>query len=385
MRFMTAPMLAVATLTATFSPAQHTWAEEPDSQLRVSGDLRFRAEWDWDSRRANGAKRDDRGRARIRARIAVRIEPNDQFEFLTRFRTGSRASQQSPHVTVADFSGNPTGTQEVVIDKWYVKAKGKVAEARAWLWGGRNSLPFWKQNELLWDDDVTPAGVAGGAEFDLRAGKLAVAAGYLLLPDGIDHFHGNGVPVQFAYSGGLEELQWHMAAGVLLIDGEPGARNLRMGNGARDYTIWNGSLQVVRKFLGVPAIFGADVYSNSEGYSAGEIARDFSAASGVGKDDTDGFVLSLRVKNLGNEGQWQLGYYYADIEALAVHASYAQDDWMRWGSSSQTDASDFKGHEFRVGWSPMKNWQLLARLYTVEAQNSPQDGNRFRFDINWKF
>jgi len=27
----------------------------------------------------------------------------------------------------------------------------------------------------------------------------------------------------------------------------------------------------------------------------------------------------------------------------------------------------------------------MARLYLVDAITSPQDGNRFRVDLNWKF
>ena len=85
------------------------------------------------------------------------------------------------------------------------------------------------------------------------------------------------------------------------------------------------------------------------------------------------------------QGDWLLGYYYADIETLAVNSSFAQDDWMRWGSATDTRGSDFHDHEFRFGYVLPWKWKVLARLYMVESNNNPEDGNRFRIDFNRKF
>ncbi len=48
--------------------------------LDFYGDFRFRFEEDWDSARSSGALRSDRARARIRARIGLKITPNDVFQ-----------------------------------------------------------------------------------------------------------------------------------------------------------------------------------------------------------------------------------------------------------------------------------------------------------------
>jgi len=109
--------------------------------LDIFGDFRFRFEQDWDSKDTSGVKRDDRARARIRTRIGIKITPNDFFEFSARLRSGDKNSQQSPHITVEDFSGNDNGERGAVIDKWYMKLKND----HLWVWGGRNGIPFWKQ------------------------------------------------------------------------------------------------------------------------------------------------------------------------------------------------------------------------------------------------
>lgn len=105
-------------------------------------------------------------------------------------------------------------------------------------------------------------------------------------------------------------------------------------------------------------------------------------------DDTDetlGFVLSAQLGQLKDRHDWLVGYYYAYIETFSVNASYAQDDWVRFGSGAQTDSSDFKGHEIRLGYALSKNINLLARLYLVDAITTGQDGSRFRLDLNWRF
>ena len=68
-----------------------------------------------------------------------------------------------------------------------------------------------------------------------------------------------------------------------------------------------------------------------------------------------------------------------------MNASFAQDDWVRWGSSTQTDSSDLKGHEFRYAQQLTRSLQVMVRLYLVKAITSVQDGNRVRVDLNYRF
>jgi hypothetical protein len=86
---------------------------------------------------------------------------------------------------------------------------------------------------------------------------------------------------------------------------------------------------------------GADVFHNFMDYDAADVAP-FPASDA---DQTLGYVFSVLLGQLKNHHDWVLGYYYAHIETFAVNASYAQDDWIRFGSSTQTDSSDFRGHE----------------------------------------
>jgi putative porin len=344
------------------------------------GDFRFRFEEDWNSTRSSGTERSDRARARIRGRIGMKISPNDFFQINTRLRTGNKDNQQSPHWTMADFSNNDTGTHALVFDKWY----GKLKKDHLWAWGGRNGIPIWKQNELLWDDDATVIGGAVGAKnYALGPGKLSLNTGYVLLPDGMRENHGEMAIGQLAYSSKFNNIGWTAAGGVLALNGDSSTPdNLRQGNGNRDYTIWVGNLQAKTEISGFPVSLGFDYMHNSEDYTAAELVG---TPTGTTNDDTDGYVFQIRIGKNKKLGDWLIGYSYADIETLAVNASYAQDDWMRWGSSKQTDASDFHGHEIRAAYVLPWKWKVLARFYSVESNLNPQDGNRFRIDFNRKF
>ena len=126
---------------------------------------------------------------------------------------------------------------------------------------------------------------------------------------------------------------------------------------------------------------GLDLAYNLKSYSPND-PDPFTAAN---HDQKTGAVVSVRFGNPSKLGGFVIGYYYPWIETFAVHASYAEDDWLRVGNQTQTAASDFQGHEIRGGYAPVKNMLLLARLYIVDAITTIQDGSRFRFDFNYEF
>ena len=121
--------------------------------------------------------------------------------------------------------------------------------------------------------------------------------------------------------------------------------------------------------------------NNFKDYNAADVAPLAVANQG----ETFGYALSATLGQLKKKHDWLVAYTYAHIETLAVNASFAQDDWVRFGSGPQTDASDFEGHEARVAYAVSKNINLMARLYFVEAITTSQNGNRFRMDVNWRF
>ncbi len=331
--------------------------------FKLYGDFRARLEADWDSRTPDGTERDDRTRIRVRARLGVEYAASERLVFGARLRSGSDFSQQSPHVTVVDLDGNDTGDADFNLDKWFLKAKGE----KAWVSIGRDGLPLWKPDEMAWDDDVTPAGVAFGTRSGRGGRGFEATAGYFSLPAGMRKFSGNLGLAQVVF-----RRKGLTVAGALLdVDADPADPDgalLLSGNGARDYRIWVASLEAK---LG-RWTFGVDGLHNGESYPASEPLR----------DEVDGVVASLEVDS--GHG-WRAAWVFARIEALAVHSSYAQDDWVRWGSATQTRATDLEGHELRFVKDLADGQNLTLRLFLAEALTSVEDGSRFRADWNVRF
>lgn len=349
---------------------------DSNTNLTVYADLRLRYEVDWDSHTPAGAERDDRHRGRIRARAGFDYRFSNAWSVGSRLRTGDSRSQQSPHLSFVNDDG-PRDELDFVLDRYFLQYKeGKVTS-----WAGRNIFPFWQQNELLWDEDVTPTGLAATYAEKIGKGTLTGVAGGFYLPDGGYDLNGQMLAGQLRYALPLGPGQFTAASGLFFMNGNDGANNLLDRNGERDYLIGAVNAQWSQPVNNYPLTFGADLFHNFKDYGAAETAP-FPAGD---SDEDLGYVLSVTYGQLKERHDWLVGYYWAHIETFAVNASYAQDDWHRFGTPTQTRASDFEGHEFRVAYAVSKNINLVGRLYLVDAITTQQDGNRFRLDFNWRF
>lgn len=346
-------------------------------KLKLSGDARLRLERDWDSTQSNGTKRDDRDRVRGRLRFGFDYQYSETVTFGGRLRTGSRESQQSPHVTF----GDDFRPKEINVDKLYIRAK--VGEG--WVWGGKNTFPFWTQNELFWDDDVTPEGVAAGYRLKLgSSGRLDLTAGAFVLdnPEASNDFSDKArlLGGQVAGAWKLPQADLTAAVGYFAFRDNPKVANPALLD--LDYRIWVLGLQAAVRGLPKPLVLGVDYMKNTEDYPSTLFNR----------DETTGYMFSAAYGELKKKSDWLLGYYYAHIEKYAVVPYFAQDDWLRWGTATQTRSSNFQGHEFRVAYALGPKWNLMARLYLVKGialesatAVAREDGKRFRVDLNIGF
>ena len=368
---------AILLLSATVSSRAATGIgfldQNPD--LTISADARVRYESDWDSHTSAGVPRTDRERGRLRARVGASYKLSPEWSVGGRFRTGSHQSQQSPHLTFTANDG-PSDDLEGSFDKYFIQYKAGAVTA----WAGRNSPLFWQQNEFTLDEDITPTGVNVAFESKPGTGAITTSLGAFALPDGATRLSGKLVAGQLKYVLPLKPSQFTLAASLYDFDGERGARFLRNRNGERDYLIGVLSAQWSTPIQGRPLVFGVDLIENFHDYSAAETAPFLPLNAG----ETSGYVFSVQFGQLKQAKDWMVGYFYAHIETFAVNAAYSEDDWARFGSATQSDLTDIKGHEFRAAYAISKNINIMARLFLVEAITTVQDGKRFRLDLNWK-
>jgi hypothetical protein len=351
-----------------------------DPRVSVNVDLRGRFESDVDSTREDGTRRDDRHRGRVRGRLEVRVRPARSLLVLARLRTGSPFSQQSPHLTIVDFTGGTADRASGLPDRFLVQHSAGPLQS----WIGRNEFPFWTQNELFWDRDVTLPGGFVSYRRPIGAMWLHTRAGYFGLPDGAVAIRGRMAAGQVSAGSSLSEhWSWQGAVGLYDMQGAARSRHLLTGDGTRDYRIAIASFQFTRAVDGAAVgtvRLGADLVQN--------VRAGAGAAAPQGVRSGSGLVLMTIVGGRVRPGAakaWEIGHTFAHIEKRAINPSYAQDDWVRWGSPTQTSSSDLRGHEASARYWLSRNVDCHARAFLVRSISTLQNGTRFRFDVNWRF
>ena len=369
------------------SPAQAQTDEDGPALFDPYGDFRLRIEQDWDSRQGDGTERDDRLRLRFRLRGGLLVNLSDRWSARVQVRSGPHKSQQSPHITIYDFDGGASGPWEFNFDYWYASYRTENLE----VWAGRNELSFQHQDDLFLIDNVTFAGVGGSYRQGLGGGALTLLANYVALPVGMRDFSGTSVIGQVAYERDWESVGFMAATGVFASRADPDdpvGEQLLTENNARDYDLINLQLQLRARAFGHPVRRGASYSHNFQDYSAAPVG----SFSEFHQDDRDGYVVEVLWGQSGNANDWQIGYYYSHVEALAANSSYIEDDWARWGTSTQARLTNMKGSEFRVLYTIGPRQNIFARLFFVDAVDLLQpgdialeDGKRFRLEYNIAF
>lgn len=391
-----------------------------EKKLNFYGDFRFRPEYDWNSNNATSSsndgigKRKDRFRLRYRMRFGFVYDWNTDIKIGMRLRTGVPSSIQSPHV---NFGYKGLGMVPFNLDKIFFRYDRGVY----WGWVGKNSFPFWTQNELFWDDDVTPEGLVFGMKYKVSAAELSPTIAY---------FMANNIPVEgntsFPFNGSGEGLGNGDNYGAILgaqlklllksinyqgiaSVGYYGMNDIftstelsKDATGstdpylALDYKFLMASLQYKSFFISEkwPIILGYDIVNNLEDYTGDEYTDVFNALGFRDelKDEKTSHTASLAIGRSKIKGDWLFAYHYAHKEMFSVVSYFTEDDWVRWGNIHANRNTNFKGHEIRFVYTIAENFNIIARYYAVEAlerRSSSDDqlesGNRFRVDFNIKF
>ncbi|MBI4242419.1 MAG: hypothetical protein HY613_11955 [Candidatus Rokubacteria bacterium] len=179
---------------------------------------------------------------------------------------------------------------------------------------------------------------------------------------------------------GLKPVDLATVAGYYSFSDNPGTTDTALAD--LDYGIWVVGARATFKGTKKPLSVGDDYMRNTKSYPS----TLFNA------DQKTGYVFALNLGRLKDKKDWLIGYYYAHIEKFAVVARLAQDDWLRWGSTTDTRSSNFEGHEIRLAYAFGPSWNVMLRVYSVEgielesaAAVTQEDGKRARLDFNIAF
>ncbi len=354
-----------------------------DKKLQFSGDFRFRVEHDWDSQKGDGTYRDDRSRLRYRFRLQAKYKHKQWAEVGARIRNGNLNDQQGPHTTLGGDEGEFSTTQ-IGLEKVYFLARHKHLSG----WIGKNTFPFYKQNEVFWNDNVFPEGIALKYQVVLNSKLLSAieaSAGHFVIASNNKTFD------EDSYLQGIQlQLKDVFDQKLTLYPSFFYFNQLsnlpdKKGDFKLDYAIVNMGL-AYKLPTKMNIVFGVDLYKNLEDINSPEIPTSLT-------NEKEGYVVNIKFGKLKKANDWLLNIYYAQIEKYAIVDYFAQNDWGRFDYSSfgatGSRLSNTKGFEVRVGYAINERMNLIFRGYHIEQIQKEADfletGSRARLDFNFKF
>ncbi len=352
------------------------------SRLSFEADFRFRVEQDWDSKKPDGTLRDDRTRLRYRLRAGATYKAK-WYQAGLRIRTGNPGKQQDPQLTLGD-GFKEFGTLPIGLEKAYFQGNWETF----YFWIGKNTYPFEKNNELFWSDNVFPEGISLSKTFNVSSGVIdfvSIKGGHYIIGISNKSLSNDSYFQGFQASTSLLEKRIALFPSFYLFKNVP---NIPDGNDTYllDYAIAHlgTKIKVLKK---APLRVELDYYSNLQDYNTNDsIPNNF-------KGEKTGYVIGLKYGDLSNKGDWAFSSTYANLQQYSAVDFLAQNDWARWdySSSGSPDGrlTNLNGIELVAGYKIDEKINLVVKYYFVE-QLIPlgavkENGNRIRFDIDFKF
>ncbi len=350
-------------------PETLKWVEK----LKFYGDFRYR--YENVSRESSGTEADAVNRNRIRVRLGLTAQVNDETTFDMRLATGK--------------SDDPTSTNQNMGDSWTYKGIWLDRAYMTWKPGsveglsvllGKLGNPFVTvgKNQLIWDSDLSMEGIA--AQYNLKlsdATSLFANAGgfYVRLDDSdtdsISMFGAQGgVTHKFnddnKLTAGIGYFDYGNLVGETYLLGTSSKGNSYNGGYLYDYNLFETFAEYGTKIAGLPVSIYGDYVVNT--------------ASQV-KDDT-GWLIGTSINKCKDPGSWEFSYDYRDLERDAVVGTFSDSDFIGGGT-------DGKGHRFGVTYQLAKNTQAGISYFMNDKYNTTtkdyDNYNRLQLDMMVKF
>jgi hypothetical protein len=314
------------------------WAEK----VKLEGDVRFRYE---DTNNPDGAG-ETANRLRIRARVGAYADINEQTKAGFRIVSTTGDATSTNQTLSNNFESRDVGWDLAYIDFAPTALGGDTNFIF-----GKMKQPWVKVNDVIWDGDTNPEGVAVTSDFKMDGFTLTPSVGYYVLQD-----NGN---LSFTEDSHLVHAQFAVKMGKkdktkfgLSYFGFENANSVN--DEERMYELFGET-----PIPGTPLTAFGSYVTNNNADAAG--------------DDDNAFSLGAKAKF----GDFKTSYEYRDLGINAVNANFANSDFV----------SDSDGHILKAGYKIDENFDLGATYFITEdnAGNDTRDRNRFQLDLKAKF
>jgi hypothetical protein len=369
---------AVETKQTAALPDSLKWAEN----IKLSGDFRYRHE-SIDAQ-SSGDNLPGTNRNRIRARLGIDVKVNDEWDLGFRLATGA-ADPASTNQSLE----NGFGKKDIWLDLAYFNWHPKKIE-RLNVYGGKMPLPFYRagNNQLIWDDDVNPEGIAAkyiiplnesdnlyvnGGGFWLKADEGATGGAAIW---GLQSYVKHDFENKDYLLGGMSLYATSNLAnkeGLYKSSGSGSSKfgNTMSGTGAdsshpykytMNYDVLEGFAEYGFKVADLPtSVYGSYVKNTSATTS---------------KDS--GWLIGTTFNKAKEPKSWELGYNYRDVQKDAVVGVLTDSDFIGGGT-------DGKGHMFCGKYQVNKNIQAALTYFLAQRGDSKDTYRRLMADLIFKF
>ena len=334
------------------------------AEISISGDLRVRGEHiDQDAR-------DERDRLRIRGRIKMDADLNDNAQVGLRLATGSGDPVSRNQSLDGSFSLKNFGLDQAFID--WTPGGGSLTFT-----GGKMVNPMVIVKDLVWDGDVTPEGI--NVNFSGGEGvPLEINSGYYV----VEERSGDDETTLWGSTATTDIAGVHIGVGYFMYDEVKGRgpvfkdnafgnTTTRIGEGddavdvlANDYGLLEFAASYGVDLGGLPGKIYLDYVVNREATTAGDT----------------GYQVGVGIGKVGEPGTWSLDLNYRDLEADAVFATFTDSSFTGGGTNGE-------GWKFSGKVQLTRNLQAAFACFInrIDPGGEDIDYHRLHIDLSARF
>ena len=331
----------------------------------VSGDVRVRQETI--SIEHNDPER-AQDRQRIRARVGFVSQVNSDVEAGVRIASGNSNDARSTNQDLDNYFVK----KDLWLDRAYVNWHPSDVPGLQ-LIGGKMAQPWVTEEQLIWDDDINPEGVASLYSHSFGGMELFGSTGAFTLKNNVN---GNGnqftddlrlisgqLGVHFAINDNLKGT----VGGSLYhyhLDGAAAPLSVN-GNTSTQFQLYEGFADLEIGGLPLPLKFYGQYVKNAN-------------ANGPQSGDDMGWLVGLKTKI------WQIGftYNYRDLDRNAVVGAFTDSDFAAGTTGS-------KGSKFQATYDIAKNFTFSTTYFMTQSDSvnaySGSDVDTWQIDLIAKF
>ncbi len=333
------------------------------SPIKISGDLRFRDD------AVDVENKDVRNRERIRARLGLSMAVNEDFSAGLKIVSGSGDPVSTNQALGDAFTGKGIRLDRAVIEWRPSRIEGLEIAA------GKMGNPFLSPGgtELIWDNDLSPEGIAITAARKVGMVTLDVSTAHFIVNE------------RSAANDGA------LIGGQAVAGLDTPAAGVRIGAGYFDYQNTRNQptyYDAADSFGNTVTPGGLYRYDYNQFEVLGSVTpvvlpgnvtvfADFVKNVAEDVEEDTGWLAGVSAGTLKEPGSFGFRYSYRDLERDAVLGAFTDSDFINGGT-------DGKGHEVNIDFQAAARTVLNA-TYFHNTLSSGEKFHRVQLDVVVKF